>query len=162
MARRVDARIQLLVQGLDAAYLKRGWHGPVLRAVLKDLPYEIAHRHPIPGRHSIWELALHTAYWMYAVRRRITGDSELTFPRPGTNFPTTPIRPSARDWASDLKLLDDQHDLLREAVLAFPAIRLGRKRPKAPWTYAEEIQGAAAHDLYHGGQMMLLRRLSGL
>jgi hypothetical protein len=152
----------MLVQGLDAAYLKRGWHGPVLRAVLKGIPAEVAHRYPISGRHSIWELALHTAYWKFIVRRRITGDDELTFPRPGANFPTTPIHPSDRDWASDLRLLDVQHDLLREAVLHFPASRLGRKRSKATWTYAEEIQGAAAHDLYHAGQMLLLRRLSGL
>lgn len=161
MARRIDPRIALLVQGLDAAYLKRGWHGPVLRNILKGLPFDLAHRRPVQGRHSVWELALHTAYWKYTVRRRITGDSELSFPRPGANFPGVPILPSAAEWAADLTLLDEQHRLLRQAVLAFPPARLGRKRPRATWTFAEEIQGAAAHDLYHGGQMMLLRRVLG-
>lgn len=159
--RRLDPRIALLVQGLDAAYLKRGWHGPVVRNVLKGLPAELAHRHAVPGRHSIWELALHVAYWKYTVRRRITGDRSLKFPREGANFPLAPTWPENDRWAADLKLLDLEHDLLREAVLAFPAGKLDRKRPKSSWTWSEEIQGAAAHDLYHGGQMMMLRRMLG-
>jgi len=160
-SRRIDPRIKLLIHGLDAAYLNRGWHGPVLRNVLKGLAAELAHRHPIPGRHSIWELALHTGYWKYTVRRRITGDTELVFPRPGANFPLVPTSPESDRWSADQRLLDEQHDLLREAVLALPPARLDRKRPKATWTYAEEIHGVAAHDLYHGGQMMLLRRMMG-
>ena len=159
--RRIDPRIKLLVQGLDAAYLNRGWHGPVLRNVVKGLPAELAHRHPVPGRHSVWALALHTGYWKYTVRRRITGDTDLVFPRPGANFPQVPTWPESDQWAADLRLLDEEHDLLREAVLALPALRLDRKRPKSRWTYSEEVQGAAAHDLYHAGQMMLLRRMMG-
>lgn len=158
---RIDSRIQLLLAALDSAYLKRGWHGPVLRHVLKGVPFDLAHRHPIPSAHSIWELALHTAYWKYTVRRRITGNDELTFPRPGANFPLVPLNPSASEWAADLRLLDSEHALLRDAVRAFPVGRLGRRRPKSPWTFAEEIQGAAAHDLYHSGQMMQLRRAMG-
>jgi hypothetical protein len=161
MARRIDSRIKLLIQGLDAAYLKRGWHGPVLRKVLNGLPAEVAHRHAVPGRHSIWELALHTGYWKYTVRRRITGDRELTFPREGANFPRVPTWPESDQWSADQRLLDEQHDLLREAVLAVAPARLDRKRPKSTWTIAEEIQGAAAHDLYHAGQMMMLRRMMG-
>jgi hypothetical protein len=160
-SRRIDPRIKLLIQNLDAAYLKRGWHGPVLRKVLKGLAAELAHRHPIPGRHSVWELALHTAWWKYTVRRRITGDSDLVFPRSGANFPLVPTWPESDQWAADLRLLDEQHELLRDAVLDLPPTRLDRKRPKSTWTYSEEIQGATAHDLYHGGQMMMLRRMMG-
>jgi len=156
-----DPRIRQLIQALDAAYLKRGWHGPVLRAVLKDLPAAVARRHPVRGRHSIWELALHTGYWKYIARRRITGDESLIFPRPGANFPKVPARGGEQEWRADLRLLDEQHRLLRDAVTALSPARLGRKRPGARWTYAEEIQGVAAHDLYHGGQMMLLRRMQG-
>ena len=159
--RRQDPRIALLLQALDSAYLRRGWHGPVLRNVLKGLPASVAHRHVVRGRHSIWELALHTAYWKYLVLRRITGDESLVFPRPGANFPSVPTRAGEQEWQADLRLLDRQHTLLRAAVAAFPPIRLSRRRPRAPWTFAEEIQGAAAHDLYHAGQMMMMRRMLG-
>jgi len=157
-----DPRTTLLLQALDAAYLKRGWHGPVLRNVLKDLPAKAARRHPVRGRHSIWELALHTAYWKYIVRRRIMGDDSLVFPRSGSNFPALPSKGGDKEWQADLRLLDEQHELLRAAVMAVPPARLFRKRPRAPWTLAEEIQGAAAHDLYHAGQMMMLRRMQEL
>jgi hypothetical protein len=160
-ARTPDPRTALLIQAMDSAFLKRGWHGPVLRNVLKDLPARVARRRPIRGRHSIWELALHTAYWKYVVRRRVTGDESLTFPRTGANFPVVPPRGGEKEWQADLRLLDEQHRLLRAAVAAVPPARLARKRPRAPWTLAEEIQGAASHDLYHAGQMMMLRRMQG-
>lgn len=156
-----DPRIIQLLHALDSAYLKRGWHGPVLRAVVRDLPATVARHHPVRGRHSIWELALHTAYWKYIVRRRITGDESLIFPRTGANFPAVPAGGGKKEWQADLRVLDQQHRLLCDAVASFPPTRLGRKRPRAPWTYAEEIQGAAAHDLYHAGQMMMLRRMQG-
>jgi uncharacterized damage-inducible protein DinB len=159
--RRVDPRIALLLHTLDSAYLRRGWHGPVLRNVLKDLPAGIARRRAVRGRHSIWELALHTAYWKYTVLRRITGDDALTFPREGANFPVVPARGGEQEWQADLRLLDETHRQLQAAVAGFAPARLGRKRPRALWTFAEEIQGAAAHDLYHAGQMMMLRRMQG-
>ncbi|MFI5210959.1 MAG: DinB family protein, partial [Gemmatimonadales bacterium] len=108
-----DPRIVLLLQTIDSAYLKRGWHGPVLRAVLKDLPAAVARHRPVRGRHSIWELALHTAYWKYIVRRRLTGDDSLTFPRTGANFPAVPARGGEKEWRADLQLLDEEHRLLR-------------------------------------------------
>jgi len=129
--------------------------------VLRDLPSRVARRRPVRGRHSIWELALHTAYWKYVVRRRVTGDESLTFPRTGANFPAVPARGGEKEWQADLRLLDEQHRLLRAAVAALPPARLARKRPRAIWTLAEEIQNAAAHDLYHTGQMMMMRRMQG-
>ena len=124
-----DPRIALLLQALDSAYLKRGWHGPVLRTVLKDLPAAVARHRPVRGRHSIWELALHTAYWKYIVRRRITGDDSLAFPRTGANFPMVPARGGEKEWRADLRLLEEQHRLLHEAVAGFPP---GASLPQAP------------------------------
>ena len=61
----------------------------------------------------------------------------------------------------DIALLQGEHDLLREAIRSFPAPKLNRRAPESKWTYAEHIHGIAAHDLYHTGQIQLLKRLSG-
>ena len=65
--------IDLLLVNLDEAYAKRGWHGPTLRGALRGLTPDDVYWRPGKGRHNIWELAAHAAYWKYAVRQRISG-----------------------------------------------------------------------------------------
>ena len=67
---------QLILTLLDEAYEERTWHGPNLRQSLRGVSARQAARRPAPGRHNIWELAVHAAYWKYAVRRRLTGEKQ--------------------------------------------------------------------------------------
>jgi hypothetical protein len=55
-------------------------------------------------------------------------------------------------WAADVELLRDLHRRLRQTVEELP---LDCLTPKTVWL----IHGAAAHDLYHAGQIKLLLRL---
>ncbi len=152
--------VEALAGLLDEAYDRPAWHGPNLRGALRGLAAAAAARRPAPGRHCIWEIALHCAYWKYAVRRRLTGEGARgSFPRRPSNWPRLPERPDAAAWRSDLALLDDAHEKLRAAVAAFPARRLGERRGQS--TAARLIYGIAAHDVYHAGQIRLLIKLAG-
>ena len=104
---------------------------------------------------------MHAAYWKYAIRRRLTGEKRGRFPLPGSNFWRRSTRDSRRDWEHDLSLLVRQHQALRDAVLDFPAARLRLRPARSAFSYASMIQGAAAHDLYHAGQIQLIKRLAG-
>jgi uncharacterized damage-inducible protein DinB len=161
MARRgVRPEIGLLLTLLDEAYDHKGWHGPNLRGALRGVSVEEAVWRPAPGRTTIWQIALHCAYWEYAVRRRLTGEGKRgSFPRRPSNWPALPARCDAASWRADLALLDEQHRRLREAVVSFPAARLGQRHGAS--TSARLIYGVAAHDLYHAGQVRLLIKLSG-
>ncbi|MGZ5459574.1 MAG: hypothetical protein ACXW5U_10920 [Thermoanaerobaculia bacterium] len=61
----------VLLANLDAAYERRGWHGTNLRGALRGMTAERALRRPGKGRHNVWELTAHAAYWKYAVRPRV-------------------------------------------------------------------------------------------
>ncbi len=139
----------------------RAWHGgPTPVDALLGLTAREAHRRPAPGRHSIWELVLHIAYWDYAVRRRILGTELPRFPRSPANWPAVPARPEAKAWAADRALLAQEHRLLHRAVERFPAAWLGRKVSAGErWTYGDTILGIAVHDAYHAGQVQILKRL---
>ena len=154
-----DPRIQLLLRELDQAYDKKAWHGTTLRGSLRGLTVKEARWRPARGRHNIWELVLHTAYWKYIVLRKLGGDSELKFPRPGSNFPRLPKKTDSKTWAKDVRLLQEQHTGLRKAVERFPVHRLAAKARKSIWSNVDHIHGIAAHDLYHAGQIQLLKRL---
>lgn len=158
---RPDPRIPLLVQILDSVFEGRAWHGTTLRGSLRGLTPDEALWRPGPRRHCVWDLVLHTAYWKYVTRRRLTGSKRGAFPRPGSNWPRLPRVRDDAAWRTDVALLVEEHRRLVETVAAFPAGRLDRRPPKGTWTFAQQIHGVAAHDGYHAGQIQLLKRMRG-
>lgn len=140
--------VELLLANLDAAYVKHGWHGPTLRGTLRGVTIEHALWRPAPGRHNIWELTEHAAYWKYVVRRRLRGAR-----RAGRNWIPAPASPDERAWRDLRALLDDEHRQLRDVITSLTAAEL-RDRRKVRMVY-----GVAAHDVYHAGQIQLVKRL---
>jgi uncharacterized damage-inducible protein DinB len=143
----------LLIKILDEAYERKAWHGPNLKGSLRGVtPAEAAFR-PAARRHSIRELTLHAAYWKYAVWRRLTGQKRGSFPLEGSNWFPRPGAPSAEEWKKEKALLDAQHRRLRAAIAGL------RKSPSR--ALERQLYGIALHDIYHTGQIQLLKRLSG-
>ena len=121
-----------------------------------------ARRVPAPGRHSIWALALHIAYWKYAVCRRLAGSERTRFPRSPANWPAVPAPADEAAWKADRALLEGEHRRLMRVIATFPPAKLNRRPPGGKkWTYAELIIGVLVHDAYHTGQIQLLKRLGG-
>jgi hypothetical protein len=156
----MDQRLDLILRTLQP---KRGqaWHGgPTPMGALRGVSAKEALRRPRPGRHNIWELALHVAYWKYAVRRLLTGGEKAQFPRSPANFPAVPARPDEAAWAADRALLGREHRLLLDAIRRFPPARLRRNSDtRRRWKFDELIIGILAHDVYHAGQIQLVKRL---
>ena len=150
---------ELLLASVDEACNKRSWHGTNLRGALRGVPIAQAVFRVRPGRHNIWELMVHAAYWKYDIRRRLTGEKGRAFALEGSNFWSRPVEGSLAEWRADLALLQREHELLRAAVAAFPAARWAGKAPGKPFNFAGLVRGVAAHDLYHAGQIQLLKRL---
>ncbi len=143
-----------LLAALDEAFDKKSWHGTNLRGSIRGLTAEQAAWRPYSGRHSIQELVVHAAYWKYVVRRRLTGAKRGSFPEPGSNWFAHSDQPDQASWKRDVALLVSEHKLLRQAIAGLTPSDL-RDRKKL-----QLIRGVAAHDLYHAGQIQLLKRLS--
>ncbi|HET7379581.1 MAG TPA: DinB family protein [Gaiellales bacterium] len=140
---------------------KRGaaWHGgPTPLMALRGVSAAQARWVPARRRHSIWELALHIAYWDYAVRRRLDPDSPRDFPRSPANWPALPDRTDEQAWAADRALLARQHGTLVRVVRRVTPARWNR-RLTGRWTTGETIVGIVAHEVYHTGQIQLVKRL---
>ena len=152
-----SGEITLLLSLLDEAFDRKAWHGPNLRGSLRGLTPAQAAWRPANARHNIWELAVHAAYWKYAVWRRLTGAKRGDFPHAGSNWFS---RPSADDsWKQDLALLDEQHRRLRAAVANLPAALLRRRGKGSRHSNERMIAGVAGHDVYHAGQVRLIKVL---
>lgn len=150
--------LSLLRHQLDQAFDGRSWHGTNLMGSLRGLDIELVAWRPQPRRHNIAELAVHAAYWKYRAYRKLTQAPPRSFDLPGSDFFPRPGVPSPEAWEADLRLLREWHARLVRAVESFPSKRLGEAAGNR-FSFAELIGGAAAHDLYHAGQIQLIKRM---
>jgi uncharacterized damage-inducible protein DinB len=155
------SEIELLLQIIDEGYNKKAWHGPNLRGSIRGISFSQAAWRPAPDRHNIWENVVHAAYWKYIVRRRLLGEKRGSFSLKGSNWFVRPMVSEARAWLADLALLDEMHRTMRAAVAGLDSKDLRRVPVGSKVSNAAIISGIAAHDVYHAGQIQLLKRLSG-
>jgi uncharacterized damage-inducible protein DinB len=151
--------IGLLLQIVDEAYERKAWHGPNLRGSIRGLDVRELSWRPAPGRHNIWEIVVHCAYWKYAVRRRLAGEKRGSFPLKGSNWFARPATMTREAWRADIALLEDMHRKMREATAGLGPKDLNKTPRGSQVRNAAIISGVAAHDVYHAGQIQLLKRL---
>lgn len=159
----MNSEIVQLLAIIDQAYNKPSWHGTNLRGSLRRVTPAQAAWRPSPKRHNIWEIAVHAAYWKYAALRRFVDTPRGSFPLKGSNWfrrPATPAEFTERAWRTDLALLDQMHASLRDAVVRLPAKELARVPDGKKVSNFTLLSGIAAHDVYHAGQIQLLKKLA--
>lgn len=147
----------LLLAQIDEAYNRRSWHGTNLRGSVRGITSREAVWRPARGRHNIQELVVHAAYWKYVVTRRLTGQKRGSFSLKGSNWFARGTQDEAL-WRADLQLLDACHRTLRATVASISTEQL--HRPVAGGrTALWMVSGIVAHDLYHAGQIQIVKRL---
>jgi uncharacterized damage-inducible protein DinB len=142
---------------LKRAFEGTAWHGPSVSEVLAGVNAQQAAAHPIAGAHSIWELALHIQTWERVGRRRIqefvpieVSDEE--------DWPAVNDTSEAA-WARTLEELRSNHQALRAAIRELDEARLEEIVPGTTYSVYFLLQGVIQHDLYHAGQIALLKKL---
>jgi uncharacterized damage-inducible protein DinB len=147
-----------LADQIRRAFEGDAWHGDSVLELLKGIDAETASAHPIQGAHSIWELVLHIAAWDGAVRKRAGGVAvEL---RDEQNFPPVQDKTQAA-WHKAIEHVRHTHDELTKAVAAFPVSRLDEQVPGKSESYHNffyMFSGIVQHELYHAGQIALLKK----
>ncbi len=156
-----DLRLREILHLLEPPAGQRLWYGGAgVTGCLRGVTPAMAAWKPAPKRHSIWALTLHVAYWKYAVRRNLEVLRPGTFPRSPANWPAVPKPANALHWKGDRALLRSEHVQLVEAVRAFDAQRLDDAPPGSKtYRFVDLMYGAVCHDLYHVGQIQILKRL---
>ena len=152
---------RLLAENVAPKAGRGSWHGgPTVVGALRGVSAGQALWRPAPGRKSIWELALHIAYWHHTITQRLRGGEREPFPRSPANWPAVPARADEAAWKRDCALVRATHLEVAATIRAVPVSAYGR-RPTGnrKWTFGETILGAAQHEAYHTGQIQLVKRL---
>ena len=140
---------------LERAFAGSAWSGPSVLEVLDGVTAAQAAKRPIAGAHSIWEIVQHIAVWEDVVRRRALG--EKFNPSDEQDWPeVTDTSPKA--WSATLAALKAGHQELIHVVEAFDASKLDQPLVPGGSTGYVQFHGAAQHDLYHAGQIAVLKK----
>ena len=156
-----SSEIALILKMIDQAFDHKSWHGTNLRGSIKGINAQQAAWRPSTDRHSIWEITVHAAYWKYVVRRRLLSEARGSFPIKGSNWFERPTgrRPEEAAWKTDVALLNEMHTGMRAAIAGLEPKQLNSTPSGSKVSNLALISGIAAHDLYHAGQIQLLKRL---
>ena len=147
--------IERVHEQLKRAFEGPAWSGPSVLEVLEGVDAAQAARRPITGAHSVWEIALHIGTWEDAVRRRALGEKADVSDE--ENFPTI-SEPTAKAWEAAIARIRSGHMELRKVVAAFDPKRIDEPLVPGGSTAYVQFHGAAQHDLYHAGQIAVLRK----
>ena len=133
------------------------WHGPSVLESLAGLSAAQAASHPIAGAHSVWELVLHIASDYDLLLRRLAGDGRQL--SAAEDWPACPAS-TEQNWQQTVQELRALNKKLRQAVRDFPNERLDDPLvPGAPHSAYTQFIGVTQHNLYHAGQIALLKRV---
>jgi uncharacterized damage-inducible protein DinB len=151
----MSSEVHRIEDQLSRAFEGGAWHGPSLLEVLRNVTAGKAAAKPIPGAHSIWEIVLHVAAWEDVVRRRLSGEpvdlsDEEDWPPVGDTGDAA--------WSASLERLRTGHHALRRVVARLSDARLKEPVPGADYSCYFLAHGVIQHDLYHAGQIALLKR----
>jgi uncharacterized damage-inducible protein DinB len=152
--------IPRIVDLLEREHTGEPWHGSPLAEILKGIGHTQAAARPLPKGHSIWELVLHIAAWKNETRHRLSG-AQAGDPEEG-DWPSVGEM-SASAWAKALEHLELSHRLLVSAVRDLPEPQLFEatndpRFERVPATYYELLHGIVQHDVYHAGQIAILKK----
>lgn len=154
-----EAFIRLVLQSLDPS--ERPWFGgPSPAGSLRNVSNDLAIWRGQGLTHCIWELALHIAYWEYAVLRVLENGPRGGFPRTPSNWPALPDDPCMGAWKADRMLVKHQRDALLRAIRELDPKHLDTPiSVKTGRTRGQLLLGIAQHSAYHTGQMAVLKRM---
>ena len=132
------------------------WHGAALAELLADVDAAQAVQRPIPAAHNIWELVNHITAWQTAANGAVRGG---VMPRLGKADDWPPSGRTDAQWRAAVKRLAKANQELLSALAAFPEERLDERLPGRKHSFYFMLHGVIQHNLYHGGQVALLKKL---
>jgi uncharacterized damage-inducible protein DinB len=152
-----------LQQELTKVLSGEPWYGDCIYDIIEPVTFEMAYDKPPGAAHSIVEIVMHMVSWTEEVIDRMNGKPAGVpfsgdWPEPGS-----PEEQRWQNYVDDLKLVNVN---LLEAIRKFPEEQWNepiedKRSDEPPTSYKELIYGFIQHQIYHAGQIAVLKRIVG-
>jgi len=149
------SEIERIRDQLRRAFEGEAWHGPAVLEALAGVTAEQAVAKPLPSAHSIWEIVSHLAATYRLVLRRLRGEPAVL--SPAQDWPAVEAPPETA-WKGAVDELKRRHQELDQDLAAVDDARLDQPVVEGFSSLYVTLHGLIQHDLYHAGQIVLLRK----
>ncbi len=151
----VERQIELMKLTFDGDETGEARFGPALMFLLKDIDSSRANHRPLADGHTIWEIVLHIIAWKRYTATRLRDqrsdmNEEIDWPKPADT--------SEAAWQ---KTLQELRDIQAELISASATLKDNQlDTPVAGGRVPRYLvlQGIMQHDIYHAGQIGLLKK----
>lgn len=148
------SEVKFLRDQIETTYKGDSWHGPNLMNTLKGIDHKQAMKRPLGHRHTIWELTDHTSFWMEEVWKAVK-NMEATELDPEHNWPE--MGATEEEWRQSVVRLEAAVNMVLDALAMWRDEQLYEEVPGRDYTFKQMLHGMVHHNLYHAGQINLLR-----
>lgn len=150
---RIAEQLEFIFRG-KPEWKNHAWHGPSVMDTLSDITPEQS-QNRLPNSHSIIELVLHMTVWRKFVLQKLMGNDSYRV-SDAENFP------QSTTWHEALINLEQSQTELIAAMKDFPESRLSDSVQGSHYKYPFRtmLEGIIHHDLYHTGQIALLKKIA--
>ncbi|HUE85733.1 MAG TPA: DinB family protein [Vicinamibacterales bacterium] len=150
------SEVKRIAGQLRASITGPAWHGPSITEILDGVTANEARQHPVAAAHSMAEIVPHITAWMSAAERRLAGEpieleGDADWPPVTDGF----------DWSAAVQGLRDAAEALGVRIRTLSdadltSIRiLGSGQEYSAYVL---IHGVVQHNLYHAGQLAVLKK----
>ncbi len=146
-------RISNLYQSI---YNGNPWLEVTLSHTLENVTAEQAYRKINPNLNTIWEIVNHLIQWRRNILQRMQGETIVT---PDHNYFVPVLDPSEAAWAQSLQTLAKSQEAWNAFFEDFNDEDLAKIYANNGHTYYEHIHGIIQHDVYHLGQIVILKKM---
>lgn len=146
-------RISNLYQSI---YNGNPWLEVNLTNTLKDVTAKQAYQKINPNLNTIWEIVNHLIQWRRNILLRMQGETIIT---PDHNYFVPVLDPSDFAWEQSLQTLAKTQESWNAFFEDFDDEDLAKIYVNNGHTYYEHIHGIIQHDVYHLGQIVILKKM---
>ncbi|MFB3387892.1 DinB family protein [Flavobacterium sp. LAR06] len=146
-------RVSNLYQSI---YNGNPWLEVTLADTLRNVTAEQAYKKANPNLNTIWEIVNHLIQWRRNILRRVQGEIVTT---PDHNYFVPIIDPSEASWEQSLQSLEKSQELWTAFFNDFDDADFDKIDPNNNHNFYEDIHGIIQHDVYHLGQIVILKKL---
>jgi len=148
--------VSRLADQLRRSCFGEAWHGPSLQDILDGMTAEQARLRIAPQTHNIWELVLHVTCWNELAASALNG---TPLPDGPESLSWPPIEDTSNAaWEKALERMEQAVVAFKEAAERLDDKGLEDIVPGRPYDMYYLLSGVTQHNLYHAGQMALIKK----
>lgn len=135
------------------------WHGSSIKEIVDDITAQEAATKVISDGHSIWEIVEHLICWRNFVINNLSKNQSFQIQlNTEADWPKI-ADTSESNWTNTIDRLNHSTGELMSTMLRFKNSLLDEFLPEREYSYYALLHGIIQHDIYHSGQISLLKKI---